>query len=67
MFALEGNMAKNGALNKARLKIWVYAKIPDIKHHKGHVKDKVIFCNCGVPETSNFWKYPGLNFSVLMP
>lgn len=60
-------MAKNGALNRVRLEIWVCAKMPDIKHHKGHVKDKVVFCNCDVPEMSNFWKYPGLIFSVQMP
>ena len=46
-----------------------YTKITDIekelKHYKEQFKDKVIFCNCDDPETSNFWKYFELQFDDL--
>lgn len=64
-------MAKNGALNKASIakEDEFYTKMSDIekelKHYKGHFRDKVVFCNCDDPETSNFWKYFELNFEFL--
>lgn len=64
-------MAGNKALakaNKAKNDEF-YTQLTDIerelKHYKGHFRDKVIFCNCDDPETSNFWKYFELNFTHL--
>lgn len=34
----------------------------ELRHYKEYFKDKVIFCNCDDPETSNFWLYFQLNF-----
>lgn len=34
----------------------------ELKHYKEYFKDKIIFCNCDDPETSNFWLYFQLNF-----
>lgn len=46
-----------------------FTKLRDIEselyHYRNHFKDKVVFCNCDDPETSNFWKYFELNFNVL--
>lgn len=60
--------AKNSALRKAdRVKedefytIMTYIE-KELRHYKEHFKDKVIFCNCDDPESSNFWKYFQLNF-----
>lgn len=64
-------MAKNGALNKASVarEDEFYTKMSDIekelKHYKAHFRDKIVFCNCDDPETSNFWKYFELNFDFL--
>ena len=64
-------MAGNKALakaNKAKNDEF-YTQLSDIerelKHYKGHFRDKVIFCNCDDPETSNFWRYFELNFTHL--
>jgi len=64
-------MAKNKALlnaNAAREDEF-YTKLYDIenelRHYKEHFKDKIVFCNCDDPETSNFWRYFKLNFGVL--
>lgn len=63
--------AKNSNLNNAAKakEDEFYTKISDIekelKHYKEHFKDKVIFCNCDDPETSNFWRYFELNFDFL--
>lgn len=64
-------MAKNGALNKASIakEDEFYTKMSDVekelRHYKEHFRDKVVFCNCDDPETSNFWKYFELNFEFL--
>lgn len=64
-------MAKNGSLlSAAKLKEdEFYTQITDIerelRHYKQHFKDKIVFCNCDDPETSNFWLYFQLNFIVL--
>lgn len=46
-----------------------YTQLSDIekelRHYKEYFRDKVIFCNCDDPETSNFWKYFELNFTQL--
>ena len=63
--------AKNAALNAAgkAKEDEFYTKISDIekelRHYKEHFKDKIVFMNCDDPETSNFWQYFMLNFSVL--
>lgn len=64
-------MAKNGALTAASKakEDEFYTQLSDIerelRHYKEHFKDKIIFCNCDDPETSNFWLYFQLNFYAL--
>lgn len=63
--------AKNAALTAASKakEDEFYTQITDIekelKHYKEHFKDKIVFCNCDDPESSNFWRYFKLNFGVL--
>jgi len=46
-----------------------YTQLSDIekelKNYKKHFKDKVVFCNCDDPETSNFYYYFVSNFEEL--
>jgi len=46
-----------------------YTQLSDIEselqHYKGHFKDKVVFCNCDDPKTSNFFHYFTSNFKEL--
>ena len=46
-----------------------YTQIGDIEkellHYKEQFNDKIVFCNCDDPESSNFWKYFDLNFDHL--
>ncbi len=46
-----------------------YTQLPlienELKHYKGHFKDKVVFCNCDDPYESNFFKYFAINFNSL--
>ena len=46
-----------------------YTQLCDIQSelcfYKTHFKDKVVFCNCDDPRTSNFFKYFSSNFSEL--
>ena len=46
-----------------------YTRLTDIekelKHYRGHFKDKVVLCNCDDPYESNFFKYFVLNFNRL--
>ncbi len=46
-----------------------YTQLSDIKselqYYKSHFKDKVVFCNCDDPRTSNFFNYFALNFKEL--
>jgi hypothetical protein len=46
-----------------------YTQLPDIereiKHYKKHFKNKIVFCNCDDPETSNFYYYFISNFEEL--
>ena len=37
----------------------------ELKHYKKHFKDKVVYCNCDDPKTSNFSKYFIDNFEKL--
>lgn len=62
---------KNGNLQSAKKakNDEFYTQIADIerelKHYKGHFKDKVVLCNCDDPEWSEFWMYFKLNFDEL--
>ena len=62
---------KNSNLNKAGIakEDEFYTKITDIekelRHYRDYLRDKVVFCNCDDPETSNFWLYFRLNFYEL--
>lgn len=46
-----------------------YTQLTDIeaelRHYRGHFKDKVVFCNCDDPYESNFFKYFAMNFAHL--
>ncbi len=46
-----------------------YTQLTDIekelKHYKGHFKNKVVFCNCDDPRVSNFFHYFSYNFEQL--
>ena len=35
----------------------------EVEEYKEQLKDKIIFCNCDDPESSNFWKYLSNNFT----
>jgi len=37
----------------------------ELKHYKGHLRGKVILCNCDDPFESNFFKYFAANFNTL--
>lgn len=37
----------------------------ELKHYRGHFKDKIVFCNCDDPFESNFFKYFAMNFNYL--
>ena len=63
--------SSNSNLNKANKakKDEFYTQISDIekevKHYKGHFKDKVVLCNCDDPRVSNFFDYFSKNFENL--
>lgn len=46
-----------------------YTQLTDIEselqHYKSHFKNKVVYCNCDDPRTSNFFKFFALNFKEL--
>lgn len=46
-----------------------YTQLQDIDrelhHYKVHFKNKIIFCNCDDPRTSNFYRYFAQNFNEL--
>jgi len=46
-----------------------YTQLSDIekelKHHKKHFRDKVVYCNCDDPRISNFFHYFSYNFEKL--
>ena len=37
----------------------------ELKHYSKHFKNKVVFCNCDDPKSSNFWEYFRMNFKHL--
>lgn len=63
--------AQNKNLHKAKnnKKDEFYTQLPDIenelRHYKGHFKDKVVYCNCDDPRVSNFFHYFSYNFEHL--
>jgi hypothetical protein len=63
--------ATNESLQKAKKlkRDEFYTQFSDIenelKHYKDQFKDKIIYCNCDDPRTSNFFKYFSLNFKEL--
>lgn len=63
--------SSNSNLHKARnaKKDEFYTRLEDIenelKHYRGHFKDKTVFLNCDDPEESNFWFYFSRNFDFL--
>lgn len=63
--------SSNSSLHKARnaKKDEFYTRLEDIenelKHYRGHFKDKTVFLNCDDPEYSNFWFYFSRNFDFL--
>lgn len=65
------NKSENENLHKAKSskKDEFYTQLSDIenelKHYKGHFKDKVVFCNCDDPRVSNFFHYFSYNFEKL--
>jgi hypothetical protein len=56
------------ARNRAALDEW-YTQLVDIeaelRHYRGHFRDKVVFCNCDDPYESSFFKYFAMNFNHL--
>ena len=46
-----------------------YTRLGDIErelqYYEKHFKNKIVFCNCDDPVTSNFFKYFALNFKKL--
>ncbi|MCY4560874.1 MAG: modification methylase, partial [Flavobacteriaceae bacterium] len=37
----------------------------ELKHYKGHFRNKVVYCNCDDPKVSNFFHYFSYNFEEL--
>lgn len=64
-------MAKNENLHKAReaKQDEFYTQISDTErelcHYEEHFRDKIVFCNCDDPASSNFWRYFQLKFYQL--
>ena len=63
--------SRNKILNEAKInpKDEFYTQMSDIElelqHYKEQFKNKIVYCNCDNPETSNFWKYFLSNFEKL--
>lgn len=63
--------SSNTNLHKAKnnKKDEFYTQLSDIenelRHYKGHFKDKVVYCNCDDPRVSNFFHYFSYNFEHL--
>lgn len=64
-------MAKNSNLTRAKnaKNDEFYTKATDIenelKYYRNHFKNKIVYCNCDDPETSNFWRYFYRSFAFL--
>lgn len=63
--------ATNGLLQKAKKSKSdeFYTQLSDIEselqHYKSHFKNRIVYCNCDDPQTSNFFNYFALNFKEL--
>lgn len=63
--------AQNVNLNQAKVskKDEFYTQLSDIerelRHYRGHFRDKVVYCNCDDPRVSNFFHYFSYNFERL--
>lgn len=61
-------MSDNKGLHKARnvKDDEFYTRFEDIEkelcHYTEHFRDRIVYCNCDNPRTSNFWKYFHINF-----
>lgn len=66
-----GRNATNKLLQKAKKSKSdeFYTQLSDIEselqHYRSHFENKVIYCNCDDPHTSNFFKYFASNFKIL--
>lgn len=64
-------MAKNSNLTRAKnaKNDEFYTESTDIenelKYYRNHFKNKIVYCNCDDPETSNFWRYFYRSFKFL--
>ena len=60
---------KNLARAKKEKKDEFFTRLPDVenelKHYRSHFRDKIVFCNCGDDENTNFFRYFYLNFEFL--
>lgn len=69
--SIVGQAAGNSVLSNAKKakQDEFYTQLEDIsnelKHYKGLLRGKVVFCNCDDPYESNFFKYFALNFNSL--
>ena len=65
---MAGNNSNLGAAKRAKNDEF-YTQLTDIekelRHYRGHFKDKTVLCNCDDPFESNFFKFFVLNFSHL--
>lgn len=65
---MAGNNSNLGAAKRAKNDEF-YTQLTDIekelRHYRGHFKDKTVLCNCDDPFESNFFKYFVLNFKRL--
>lgn len=66
-----GRIATNTLLQKAKKSKSdeFYTLLPDIEselhHYTNHFRDKIVFCNCDDPRTSNFYRYFAVHFHEL--
>lgn len=65
---MAGNNSNLGAAKRAKNDEF-YTQLTDIekelRHYRGHFKDKTVLCNCDDPFESNFFKFFVLNFTRL--
>lgn len=65
---MAGNNSNLGAAKRAKNDEF-YTQLTDIekelRHYRGHFKDKTVLCNCDDPFESNFFKFFVLNFKRL--
>lgn len=65
---MAGNNSNLGAAKRAKNDEF-YTQLTDIekelRHYRGHFKDKTVLCNCDDPFESNFFKFFALNFKRL--